>query len=121
MATKVLTSRPTEATMTITEFHRAAVAALAAEPDEFVLKELAKHAEQLCDMVGWADGTIDKDGRVSKAFTQLQAQARSQHEVTGDQNIAILHDALGNILAAVFQHDQDLTPSSNNDGDSVEM
>ena len=98
-----------------------AVAALAAEPDEAILIDLAKHAQQLSDMVGWADGIIDKDGRVSEAFIQLQAQARSQHEATGDENVAILHDALGGLLAAIFQHDEDLMPSSNNDDDSVEM
>ncbi|MEN8129725.1 MAG: hypothetical protein ABFS45_05930 [Pseudomonadota bacterium] len=107
--------------MTITEFHRMAVAALAAEPDETILIELAKQAQQLSDMVGWADGVIDKERRVSEAFIQLQAQARSQHEATGDQNVAILHDALGGLLAAIFQHDEDLMPSPNNDDDSVEM
>ncbi len=106
--------------MTVTDFHRAALAALAAEPNEIVFKELAKQAEQLADMVGWADGIIDKDGKVSDAFMQLQTQARSRYEATGDENIAILHDALGILLAAVFQHDEDLKPSSSNDGDNVE-
>jgi len=107
--------------MTVTEFHRAAVAALAAEPDEAILIELAKQAQQLADMVGWADGIIDKEGRVSEAFIKLQAQARTQHEATGDQNVAILHDALGDLLAAIFQHDEDLKPSSNDDDASVDM
>ncbi len=95
--------------------------ALAAEPDEAVLTDLAKHAQQLADMVGWADGIIDKHGRVSEAFIQLQAQARSQHEATGDENVAILHDALGDLLAAIFRHDEDLMPSSNDDNASIEM
>ncbi len=107
--------------MTVTEFHQAAVAALAAAPDEVILKDLAKQAQQLADMVGWADGIINKDGRVSEAFIQLQAQARSQHEATGDENVAILHDALSDLLAAVFRHDEDVTPSSNDDDDSDEM
>ena len=122
MATKALTARPTEVmTTTVTEFHRMAVAALAAEPDELILKDLAKQAQQLADMVGWADGIIDKDGRVSEAFIQLQAQARLQHETTGDQNVAILHDALGDLLAAIFRHDEDLIPSSYEDDDSAEL
>ena len=107
--------------MTVTEFHRAAEAALATKPDEVILKDLAKRAQELSDMVGWADGIIDKDGRVSEAFAQLQAQARSQHETTGNENVAILHDALGDLLAAIFQHDEDLRPSSSNDDANIEM
>lgn len=103
--------------MTISEYHRLVVEALAAEPDEVVLIDLAKQAQQLSDMVGWADGVIDKDGRVSKAFTRLQAQARSIHEATGDKNIAILHDAMDGLLVAIFRHDEDfcLSPDDNND------
>jgi hypothetical protein len=107
--------------MTITEFHRMAVAALAAEPDKVILKDLAKQAQQLSDMVGWADGVIDRDGRVSEAFLQLQAQARLQHEATSDENVAILHDSLGDLLAAIFRHDEDLTPSSNAGDDGVDI
>ena len=107
--------------MTITEFHRMAVAALAAEPDEAILIELAKEAQQLSDMVGWADGIIDKEGRVTEAFIQLQAQARTQHEATGDQNVAILHDVLGELLAAIYRHDEDLTPSANAGDDAVDV
>lgn len=107
--------------MNISEYHRAVVAALATEPDELVMKDLSKQAQHLADMVGWADGIIDKDGRVSEAFIQLQAQARSQYDTTGNENVAILHDALGGLLAIIFQHDEDLRPSSNKDDDSVEM
>lgn len=124
MVTKALIarSRTADASMSVAKFHREAVVALAAaEPDEIVLKDLAKQAQQLSDMVGWADGIIDKDGRVSEAFTQLQAQARLQHEATGDENIAILHDAVGDLLAAIFRHDEDLAPSSNDSDDSIEI
>jgi len=103
--------------MTISDYHRLVVEALAAEPEEAVLIELAKQAQQLSDMVGWADGIIDKDGRVSEAFTRLQAQARSIHEVTGDQNIAILHDAIDGLLVAIFQHDEDFRLSPDDDND----
>ena len=103
--------------MTISEYHRLVVEALAAEPDEVVLIELAKQAQQLSDMVGWADGVIDKEGRVSDAFTRLQAQARAKHEATGDNNIAILHDAMDGLLVAIFRHDEDLTPSTGDDDD----
>lgn len=124
MATKVPmpTSMPrlAEVAVTITEFHQKALAALAAEPDEVTLIDLAKEAQQLSDMVGWADGIINKEGRVSEAFTRLQAQARARHEATGDKNVAIFHDALGNLLAAIYRHDEDLTPASAGD-DSVDI
>jgi len=107
--------------MTITEFHRMVVAALAAEPDETALIKAAKQAQELSDMVGWADGVIDKQGRVSEAFIQLQAQARTQYEATGNKYLAILHDALGDLLAAIFRHDEDLTPASNAGDDAVDI
>lgn len=107
--------------MTVTEFHRAALAALATETDEVTLKELAKQAHQLADMVGWASGIIDKKGVVSDAFLKLQAKARSHYETNSDQNVALLHDAIGDILAAVLRHDEDLTPSSIDEQCSADM
>ncbi len=106
--------------MTVTEFHQAAAAALAATPNADVLIGLSKQAQELSDMVGWAEGIIDKDGRVSEAFFQLQESAKSQHETTGDKNVAILHDAIGDLLSAIYRHDEDVTPSTNDDDDSVE-
>ncbi len=106
--------------MTVTEFHQAAAVALAATPNEDILIGLAKQAQELSDMVGWADGIIDKDGRVSEAFFQLQESAKSQHETTGDKNVAILHDAIGDLMSAIYRHDEDVTPSTNDDDDSVE-
>jgi hypothetical protein len=107
--------------MTISEFHRLAMAALAAEPDETVLIDLAKEAQQLSDMVGWADGIIDQEGRVTEALDGLRAQARAQHEAGSDNSVAILHDALGNLLAAIYQHDEDLTSSSDTDDGGVNI
>lgn len=104
--------------MTITEFHQAVMAALAVDPDEEVLQGLAGQAQQLGDMVGWADDIIDKDSRVSDAFHDLQARARAQHEATKDGNVAILHDAIGELMAAILRHDEDLRPSSDYDDDS---
>jgi len=72
-------------------------------------------------MVGWAHGPIDKDEQVSKAFMDLQMQAKIKYEATNDKYLAIYHDALGILLAAIFQHDEDLKPSIVNDDDGVEM
>ena len=104
--------------MTVTEFHQAVMAALAAEPDEETLQGLAGQAQQLGDMVGWADDIIDKEGRVSDAFMDLQARAKSQHEATKDGNVAILHDAIGELMVAILRHDEDLKPSTDSDDDS---
>ncbi len=104
--------------MTITEFHEAVMAALAAEPDEEVLQDLSDSAQQLADMVGWADDIIDKDNRVSDAFHDLQARARAQHEATKDNNVAVLHDAIGALMVAIIRHDEDLTSSTDVDDDS---
>jgi len=107
--------------MNISKLHSDARAALAGEPDPAILMDLVKQAQQLSDMVGWADGIIDRDGRVSEAFIQLQAQARKQHETTGDENVAIFHDALGDLLAAIFRHDEDVMPSAKDADDSVDI
>lgn len=104
--------------MTVTEFHREAVLALAAEPNELVLTNLVKVAHELGDMVSWAEDIIDKEGRVSTAFLKLQAQARAKFEDTRNENIAALHDEIGNILAAIHKHDEDLTPSTDSDDDN---
>lgn len=107
--------------MTITEFHQAVLEALAAKPDEEALQGLAGQAQQLGDMVGWADDIIDKEGRVSDAFHDLQARARSRHEATNDANVAILHDAIGELMVAILRHDEDLKPSTDSDDDSGVM
>ena len=107
--------------MTITEFHAKAAAAIAAEPNQDLLIELAKEAQELADMVSWAEGVIDKEGRVSEAFSWLQKQAVKQHEATGDKNVAILHDAVSDLLAAIYRHDEDFDPSSNAGDNAVDI
>lgn len=104
--------------MTITEFHQAVMTALAAEPDEEILQGLAGDAQQLADMVGWADDIINKDDRVSDAFLDLQARAKTQHEASKNEDVAILHDAIGDLMVAIIRHDEDLTPSPDSDDDS---
>jgi hypothetical protein len=98
--------------MTIVEFHRAAMDALAGDLDNIVLMDLIKQAHELSDMVGWADSIIDKEGKVSEAFTVLKDRARAKHESTGNKNAAILHDTVSDLLSAIYRHDNDLTPST---------
>ncbi len=104
--------------MTITEFHQAVMAALAVPPNEEILQDLGGQARQLADMVGWADDIINKEDRVSDAFHDLQVRARAQHDATKDDNVAILHDAIGELMVAILRHDEDLDPSADIDDDS---
>ena len=104
--------------MTIVEFHSAAMDALKNDPNEITLMNLTKQAHELCDMVSWADSIIDKDGRVSDAFDHLKTLARAQHEATKNKHVAILHDAISDLLTAIYKHDDDLTPSKYENDDS---
>ena len=104
--------------MTITEFHQAVMAALAAEPDKEILQDLTDEALQLADMVGWADDVIDKDDRVSDAFLDLQRRAKNYHDACKHEGVAVLHDAIGNLMVAIIRHDEDLEPSTEVDDDS---
>ena len=104
--------------MTITEFHQAVVAALSVEPETEILQDLAGEAQHLADQVGWADGIINKDDRVSDALTALQTRAKTYYQACKHEDVAILHDAIGDIMVAVVKHDTDLTPSTDGDDDS---
>ena len=104
--------------MTITEFHQAVIAALSVEPETEVLQDLADEARHIADQVGWADGIIDKDDRVSDALTGLQARAKTYYEACKHEDVAVLHDAIGDLIVAIIRHDEDLNPSSDGDDDS---
>lgn len=103
--------------MTISEFHQAVMAALATEPNKEVLQGLSNEAQQLADMVSWADDIIDKDDRVSEAFTNLQERAKTYYEACKHEDVAVLHDAIGDLMVAIIRHDEDLDPSSDSDDD----
>ena len=105
--------------MTIVEFHSAAMDALKNDPNEITLMDLTKQAHELCDMVSWAESIIDKDDKVSEAFAHLKSLARSQHEATQNQHVAVLHDAISDLLSAIYKHDDDLTPSKHENDDSL--
>ncbi|MBE8190372.1 MAG: hypothetical protein HAW58_05900 [Candidatus Thioglobus sp.] len=105
--------------MTITNFHQRAMQALSAAPDNTVLTNLIKQAHELTDMTGWADSIIDKEYKVSDAFAALKDKAKAQYESTDNKNIAILHDAINDLLSAIYKHDTDLTPSTFADNDDT--
>ncbi len=101
--------------MTIVEFHQTAMEALAGELDNTVLTDLVKQAHEISDMVGWADSIIDKEDKVSNAFAVLKDKARAKYESTSNENVAIFHDAINDLLSAIYRHDNDLTPSTFSD------
>ena len=105
--------------MTITEFHRAAMDALKNDPNPIILQDLTKQAKELCDMVSWAESVIDKEDKVSDAFDHLKSLAQAQFEATKNQHVAVFHDAISDLLSAIYKHDNDLTPSKVENDDSM--
>ena len=105
--------------MTITEFHRAAMDALKNDPNPIILQDLTKQAKELCDMVSWAESIIDKDDKVSDAFDHLKSLAQAQFEATTNQHVAVFHDAISDLLSAIYKHDDDLRPSKVENDDSI--
>jgi len=104
---------------TIVEFHDAVMGALKNDPDSITIMNLIKQARELSDMVGWADSIIDKEDKVSDAFDHLKSLVRAQHEATANNHLAILHDAISDLLSAIYKHDNDLTPSKVENDDSM--
>ena len=98
--------------MTIVEFHHAAMKAFAGDPSNNDLMNLTKQAHEISDMVGWAEGIIDKEGKVSAAFTVLKDKARDKYDISGNKHIAVFHDAVNDLLSQIYRHDHDLTPST---------
>jgi len=103
--------------MNIVEFHQATMKALSGDPDNTVLMKLIEQAHEISDMVSWAEDIIDKEEKVSNAFTVLKDKARAKYETTNNKNIAILHDAVNDLLSEIYRHDRDLTPSTFNNND----
>lgn len=103
--------------MTIVEFHQAAMKALSGDPNNIVLMNLTKQAHEISDMVSWAEGIIDKENKVSEAFTVLKDKARAKYKSTSNENIAIFHDSVNDLLSEIYRHDNDLTPSTFDDND----
>lgn len=100
--------------MTLNELYRDMRAALQGSVDAAAIDRLTTEASRYAGTVGWAEGVIDKDGRIGEAFDSLREMARARFEKTRDSDIATLHDALADLLLAIRSHDEDLDPSSDN-------
>ena len=69
---------------------------------------LAREAEALADMVGWANGPIDTSGKLLDRLASIQDDLRQRHAQGSDAGIAMLHDALTDLGRAIIRHDSDL-------------
>lgn len=101
--------------MTLGQLYREMRVALQSHVDAATLDRLTTEAARYAGTVGWAEGIIDKDGRIVAAFDGLREVAKASYERGRDSNIATLHDALADLVFAIRSHDQDLDPSFDSD------
>ena len=101
--------------MTLNELHQEMRVALQGETDAAGIDRLTTEAARYASTVGWAEGLIDKDGRISLAFDSLREMAQARFEHTRDPDIATLHDALADLILAIRTHDEDIDPSPENE------
>ncbi|OGI59261.1 MAG: hypothetical protein A2V58_05620 [Candidatus Muproteobacteria bacterium RBG_19FT_COMBO_61_10] len=69
---------------------------------------LARQAESLADMVGWANGPIDPLGQWLERLSALQDDLQQRHAQSGEPEIPLLNDRLARLGQAIAQHDRDL-------------
>jgi 2',3'-cyclic-nucleotide 2'-phosphodiesterase (5'-nucleotidase family) len=101
--------------MTLTELYQEMQTALESSVDAATTDRLTVESDRYAKTVGWAEGVIDKDGRILEAFDKLRITAFRRFEQTQDPNIAAMHDALARFILAVSTHDEDLAPAPEND------
>jgi hypothetical protein len=105
------------AAMTAAELHREVGSALDGPVDGARLSRLAVETRRLADMVGWAPGAIDPDGHVVGRFEGLRATAMVGYKRSGEQPLALIHDALADLITAIVRHDRDLDAGDENGDD----
>lgn len=105
--------------MSLTELLQAVERFLDA-PDPKALPALTQSASDLADMVGWAPGPIDREGRVTDHLFAVLDRLRERHAAQADTGIATLHDALASLGDAIARHDRDLT-ARDPDDDTVDF
>ena len=101
--------------MTLNELYREMRAALQGSVDAAAIDRLTTEANRFASTVGWAEGVIDKNGRIAEAFDSLREMALARFEKTRDSDISTLHDALADFILAIRTHDEDIDPSPDND------
>lgn len=88
-------------------------------PDAATPPVLTQAAVDLADMVGWAPGPIDPEGRLVDRLLALLERLREQHTARADNGVAALHDALAALSDAIVRHDQDFA-AGDSDEETVE-
>lgn len=91
-----------------------------ADPDPDAAAVLERAAAGLEDMVGWASGPIDPEGRFATRLMSLQDALRARHALHAQGEVAALHDALAALREAIARHDRDLDPAQP-DEDTVDF
>jgi hypothetical protein len=69
---------------------------------------LARETEAMADMVGWAQGPIDAEGRLLDRLAALQDELQRRHAQTHETQLVLLHDTLTDLGRAIALHDSDL-------------
>ena len=98
--------------MTLDELYQQLRTALEGSVDAPTTDRLTAELERYSDTLSWAEGVIDKDGRIVEAFDKLRENALNSFEKTRAPNIAALHDKIAALVLAVMTHDEDIDPSS---------
>lgn len=86
-----------------------------AAPDPAALPVLTQDTLNLADMVGWAEGPIDPEGRYAERLAGFLGALRAQYEAAPNNGIAALHDSLGQLADAIARHDRDLAAEREDD------
>ena len=82
---------------------------------------LAREAENLADMVGWAQGEIDPQGQLLDRLARLQSDVQERYNCTHELALTILNDSLSRLGQAIARHDDDLTAASDAEDDSEDF
>ncbi|MDQ7075361.1 MAG: hypothetical protein Q9O24_09480 [Gammaproteobacteria bacterium] len=101
--------------MDINELYSGMRAALNTPVDAATIDLLSTEAARYTSTVGWAEGVIDKDGRIVEAFDKLREAAEASYRESRSADVATLHDALAALILAISTHDEDIDPSPDNE------
>jgi hypothetical protein len=95
--------------MELQAFLEAVDTALSGIGNPAAMDRLRMRAQQMADMTGWAPGVIDPEGRLDVVLARLQDRAKLLYAEGSAALVAELHDALGDLRAAIVRHDADVT------------
>jgi hypothetical protein len=108
--------------MKLAELFRAIGAVAQADGTAAQCEALARDAENLADMVGWAPGPIDPGGQWLARLATLQADLQDRYARTNETALVALNDRLTRLGQAIARHDEDLEaePGDYDEGDDFQ-